>query len=155
MSPARRDFDSDITPDEAASIESAFALVLKLLPDLGAKGQECARTLAEAAQVLQGEEGLVTGKLDAFRAFHKGYVAKQKAGLKDDAIQTVWASNPSFNNAIIVGQKAARLNHLAEKPKGLFRRTKVGPFSESEVQSVFARAMVAVETSGKRMDDNR
>jgi hypothetical protein len=148
MAPTGRDFDSDITPYEADSITSAFALVLTLMRDLGAKGQECERTLAEAAKSLEIEEGPITGKLDAFRAFHLGYISKEKASLSDGSIQTVWASNSRLNDAFIVGQKAARLNYLAGKPMGLFGRAKAGPFANPEIQSIFARGDVGGEDRG-------
>jgi hypothetical protein len=149
------DFDLDIVPYEADAISSAYALVLKLLPDLGSKGEECGHKLTQAAQRLQDEGGRITGLRDAFRAFHLGYVTKQQAGLDNDLVQTVWSGNSGLNDAFIVGQQAARLNYLFEKPASFFRRAKIGPFSTSDVHSIFSRAMSAVDTSGKRMAANR
>ncbi len=49
-----------------------------------------------------------------------------------------------------VGQRAARLNDLARRSKGMFRWPGPGLMDAPEVRNIFTSAMTAVGTSGER-----
>lgn len=149
-----RNVDDDITPEEAGAITSAMSLTLELLQKVGPQGAEIALQLEQVATNFKNQEGEIAGARDTFRAFHLGFITKERQCPQDDKI-IVWGASPGLSMAHRAGQNAARLNYLSRQSLSLFRKSVEGPFDDSDVRNMFDRAMNAVATSGKRMAANR
>jgi hypothetical protein len=154
-SPDRTYLDSNVLPDEADRIASAISKVQLLLPLLGEGGIEAARRLMNAITTLEGEEGPLAARSDAFRAFHLGFKTKEEMDPATGAALPAWSLNEGLNEAYLAGGSAAHLNRMARRKPGLFTQARSGPFDGANLRALLADAMLAVKTSGKRMGDNR